>query len=81
MDPISMLLAAVSALAGCIVFLYTQAIANHRQCIERESKCEQKHDALLERVVAVETERRVYSEIERRIAKLIYPDPNRSPAP
>jgi hypothetical protein len=67
------LLAAVSALAACIVVLYFRQNRDYDACLDRERECEQKHDRLLERVVAIETERRVRSDLERRVAELFTP--------
>lgn len=68
MDLTTTLIAAISTLAGVVVFLYTQALENHKACALRERECQAKYEGLLERVVKVETEREVFERIERRIA-------------
>lgn len=66
---VSLLLAAVAALAGVVSVLFFQNKSHHEQCLARERDCEEKQTKLLERVVAVETKHAVYADIERRLSE------------
>lgn len=76
MEPVTMLLAAISALSSAVIFLYLQSLANHKACLQDKKECDAKYVELLAKVVSIETERRVYDEVERRVASMIRPSAN-----